>query len=109
MLSRGIRYGYEWIWHLVKLVNAGSGLSGWDGSGCQWDDQTRRLDGSLSVRSSGGEPSQSQWRWRRNLMGMEVKEVNAIGIIKNKNYFFNMKCKDVLDKKLPVAGENEIA
>ena len=36
-------------------------------------------------------------------------EVNAIGIIKNKNYFFNMKCKDVLDMKLPVAGENEIA
>lgn len=79
------------IWSRVDLTSgevgdAGSGLSGWDGSGCQWDDQTRRLDGSLSVRSGGGEPSQSQWRWRRNLMGMEVKEVNAIGGMK-KNYF----------------------
>jgi hypothetical protein len=40
--------------------------------GCQWDNQTRRLDGSLAVRSSGDEPSQSQWRWRRYLMGDEV-------------------------------------
>ena len=64
MLSGGIRYGHEWIWHLVKLVNAGSGLSGWDGSGWQWDDQTMRRDGSLAVRSGGGEPSQSQWMWK---------------------------------------------
>lgn len=47
----GIQYGHEWIWHLVKLVNAGGGSSGWDGSGCQWDDQTRRLDG----KSGGSE------------------------------------------------------
>jgi hypothetical protein len=91
MLSGGIRYVHEWIWHLVKLVNAGSGLSGWDGSGCQWDDQTRRLDGSQTVQSSGSEPSQSQWRWRRR-----------------GDCYRDMKCKDVLDKKLPVAGENEI-
>ena len=33
--------------------------------------------------------------------------VIAIGIIKNKNYFFyNMKCKDVLDMKLPVTRED---
>lgn len=106
MLSRGVRYGHEWIWHLVKLVNAGNGLSGWDGSGCQWDDQTRRLDGSLAVRSSGVEPSQSQWKWRRNLMGMEAEI--AIGWKKKIIIFYNMKCKDVLDKKLRVAGENEI-
>jgi hypothetical protein len=55
--------------------------------GCQWDDQTKRLDGSLVVRS-GGEPSKSQWRWRRNLMGMEAKRRLLSGIIKNKNYFF---------------------
>lgn len=36
-------------------------------------------------------------------------EVIAIGIIKIKIIFYNMKCKDVLDMKLPVAGENEIA
>ena len=29
-------------------------------------------------------------------------------IIKIKIIFYNMKCKDVLDKKLPVGGENEI-
>ena len=79
-----------------------AGLLAGMGVGCQWDDLTRRLDGSLAVRSSGIEPSQSQWRWRA--------EVNAIGgIIKIKIIFYNMKCKDVLDKKLPVAGENEIA
>jgi hypothetical protein len=56
--------------------------------GFQCDDQTRRLDGSLAVRSSGGEPSQSQRRWRRNLMGIEAKRRLLSGIIKNKNYFF---------------------
>ena len=60
MLSGGIRYGHEWNWHLVKLVNAGGGSSGWDGSGCQWDDLNRRLGGSQTVRSSGGEPYGSQ-------------------------------------------------
>lgn len=30
MLSGGIRYGHEWNWHLVKLVNAGGGH--WDGA-----------------------------------------------------------------------------
>jgi hypothetical protein len=113
MLSGGIRYGHEWIWHLVKLVNAGSGVLDWDDIGmpvgCQWDDQTRRRDGSQTVRSSGGEPSQSQWRWWRNLMIWRSSGDCYRGIIKIKIIFYNMKCKDVLDKKLPVAGENEIA
>lgn len=29
-------------------------------------------------------------------------------IKKNKNYFYNMEYENVLDKKLPAAGENEI-
>lgn len=42
-------------------------------------------------------------------MGMEVKEVIAIGIIKIKIiFFYNMQCEDVLDKKLRVVVENEI-
>ena len=107
MPSGSIRYGHYWICHLVKLVNAGGGAAGWDGIGCcQWDDLNWSLDGGLAVRSSGSEPSQSQLRWRRNLMGMEAERRLLSGekII----IFYNMKCKDVLDKKLRVVGENEI-
>lgn len=78
------------IWTRVDLASGEVGEC-WRralGLGCQWDDQTRRLDGSLAVRSSGGEPSQSQWRWRRNLMGMEEKRRLLSGEDKNKNYFF---------------------
>lgn len=60
MLAAGLRAG---------MAAAASGMTrpgGWTGS--------------LAVRSSGGEPSQSQLRW--NLMG---EEVNAIG--RKKNYF----------------------
>ena len=57
--------------------------------------------------ASGSEPSQSQLRWWRNLMG------NGGGWLlsgeKKIIIFYNMKCKDVLDKKLRVADENEIA
>ena len=36
------------------------------------------------------------------------KEANDIGDNKIKIIFYNMKCKDVLDKKFPVGGKNEI-
>ena len=102
--------GWNSIWARVDL---GSGEVGecwrrtlgwhWAASGMTWSGR------EVWRFASGSEPSQSQWRWRRNLMrwrwmlsGDNKKKINFI-------FFYNMKCKDVLDKKLRVAGENEIA
>ena len=42
-------------------------------------------------------------------MGMEAKWRLLSGDKKKIIIFYNMKCKDILDKKLRVVGENEIA
>lgn len=40
-IGEGIQYGHEWIWHLVKLVNAaaGTGMGTILLVGCQWAGQ----------------------------------------------------------------------
>lgn len=55
--------GWNSIWTRVDLAFGEVGECWWWwalGLGWQWDAQTRRLDGSLAVRSSGGEPYGSQ-------------------------------------------------
>lgn len=102
----GIWYGHYWIWDLVKLVNAGGGY--WDGIGLPvgWPGMDGKSGGSRRLAANHPSPSWdgegTLWKWRRGewLLSGDKKKI----II-----FYNMKCKDVLDKKLRVVGENEIA
>ena len=88
--------GIWWIWWaLVMDTGAGLGLPvGWPG-----------LDGkSGGSRRAANHPSPS-WDDEGTLWGMEVGDCYRV---KKIIIFYNMKCKDVLDKKLRVVGENEI-
>lgn len=95
--------GIWWSWWMLA---ADTGMV----FGCQWADHvwtgSPGLPVSPSVRVSGCEPSKSKWRWRWYLMWMEVGDCYRVK--KKIIIFYNMKYKDVLDKKLRVAGENEI-
>lgn len=69
------------MWTRVKLASGEVGecwhlLLGWDDiDHCQWDDLTRRRDGSLAVRSSGDGSD----RRRRRVIPVPV-EMESFGI-----------------------------
>ena len=102
----GIRYGHEWICHMVKLVKAAAGNGMAVGLTAGWPGLDGKSGGSRRLAANHPSPSWdgegTLWEWRRS--------GDCYRVIKKKIIiFYNMKCKDILDKKLRVVGENEIA
>lgn len=89
--------GIWWGWWMLA-ADTGMAL------GCQWDDLV--WTGSLAVRVGQRTIPSPSWDGEGTLWGMEVGDCYRV---KKIIIFYNMKYKDVLDKKLRVAGENEIA
>ena len=76
----GIRYGHEWIWHLVKLVNAGGGH--WDGAASEmtrpggWTEVWRFGAAAANHPSPSGDGEGTLWEWRRRGDCYRVKKNN---------------------------------
>ena len=89
----------------MRLVNAGGGY--WDDIGLPvgWPGLDGKSGGSRRLAANHPSPSWdgegTLWEWRRS--------GDCYRVIKKIIIFYNMKCKDILDKKLRVVGENEIA